>query len=110
MPLISRQIVISAGTVKVGGVLSSTLMVCTWVVVLPQSSVRVHVLVMISSPSHARGYNISERGIKRGVAVVCLVSYITRDADAGVIAAGGILVDRDICRDCKRRRRCCPLP
>ena len=73
--------------------------------VLPQSSVRVHVLVMISSPSHAaRDYNISERGIKRGVAVVGLIRHITRDTNAGVIAAGGILVDRDICRDCKRRR------
>ena len=45
--------VISAGTVKVGGVVSLTVMIWIWVVVLPQSSVSVQVLVMISSPSHA---------------------------------------------------------
>ena len=45
--------VISAGTVKVGGVVSLTVMIWICVVVLPQSSVRVQVLVMICSPSHA---------------------------------------------------------
>ena len=61
---------------------------------------------MICSPSHAACHNnISERSIKRGVTVVGLVSHITRDTNAGVIAAGGILVDRDICRDCKGRCR-----
>ena len=58
----------------------------------------------------ARDYNISEGGIKRGVAVVGLIRHITRDGNVCIIAAGGILVDRDICRDCKGRRRCYPLP
>src|SRR3990170_3626582 len=45
--------VMSAGAVNVGAILSSTVITCTCWVLLPQSSVSDHVLVMICSPSQA---------------------------------------------------------
>src|SRR3989304_4371280 len=45
--------VMSAGAVTVGAMLSSTVITCTCWVLLPQSSVSDHVLVMICSPSQA---------------------------------------------------------
>jgi hypothetical protein len=41
-----HSIVISTGHVMIGGVLSSTVIVCTHVVLLPQSSVALQVLVI----------------------------------------------------------------
>ncbi len=45
--------VMSAGRVKVGGVLSLTVIVCIWfAATFPQSSTRLHVRVIIFEPSH----------------------------------------------------------
>src|SRR3972149_1292524 len=49
--LASLYIVMSAGWVNVGAMLSSTVLTCTCWVLLPQSSVSVQVLVIICSPS-----------------------------------------------------------
>lgn len=46
-------IVMLAGHAITGATLSSTMMVCVHVLVLPQSSVANHVLVMVSSCGHA---------------------------------------------------------
>src|SRR3989304_2023806 len=51
--LASLYMVMSAGWVNVGTVLSSTVITCTCWVLLPQSSVSDHVLVIICSPSQA---------------------------------------------------------
>ena len=77
----SLYIVISAGTVKVGAVLSSDRddLVCGRGVaaVIGQGPGPGDDLFAFAGTGY---YYISKGGIKRGVAVVCLVSYISCDA------------------------------
>ena len=57
----SHSIAISEGAVKVGAVLSSTVIVCTKVVVLSQSSTSVQVLVIIDSLAQAPSATLSAK-------------------------------------------------
>ena len=89
--------VMSAGTVKVGGVLSATVMICTCVVVLPQSSVRVQVRVMISSPSQLPGdYNIA-KWHRAKYHSYRLIGYIAGDSDGCIKVAACIFVNGNVC-------------
>src|SRR5688500_19427451 len=70
-------IVVGAGSAEiVGGVTSSTLIVCVAVVILPQSSVAVHVRVMLELPAQTPGVvtsaklsstSVSQRSVAVGV-------------------------------------------
>jgi hypothetical protein len=88
-----------AGSVDiVGGVTSSTLIVCVAVVLLPQSSVAVHVLVIENEPAHAPGVvtslkesstSASQRSVAVGVVHEGVASQLIVEGAGSVDIVGG---------------------
>ncbi len=87
----SQLIVTSAGTVNVGGVVSTTLMIKVLVVVFPHSSVAVQVLSTLNSFSQAPGVVVSSKLI-----VALPHSSVAVKSSAGCNSSHSIVISSEI--------------
>ena len=99
----------SPGAVKVGAVLSATVIVCVWVVELPEQSTSFHVLVIVYEPAHAPATGVasvyvawiavlsqlSASSVRTRVAVVDSVDLhgasVMKVNAPGAVTVGGVL-------------------
>src|SRR5687768_3680307 len=92
-----QSIVVSAGQLITGGVVSVTLMVCTQLEELPQASVAVQVRVMVWLPGQLPGTVLSVKvttgaGSQLSVAVALPVLLGSVEAEQSIVVSAGQLI------------------